>query len=101
VTNLLQAASFKQNCPVCGGAYRVTLYDILQQHRLGEQWQSARPPHGEGSPLAAAVPAAELGALAQAWDAVAASLAAKSLDFDIALAPEIPHDHPGGAEQAQ
>ena len=100
MTNLLQAASIDQRCPVCGGIYRVTLYDVLQQHRLSKEWQSPRPAHLEPAPVAAAVPVPELEELAQAWDRLAAVIKAKSLDFHIAVLPEIPHVHPqlGGEE---
>lgn len=99
MTNLLQAASFERRCPVCGGTYRVSLYDILQQHRLGAQWESARPPHQEELVLPAAVPVVELEELAQAWDRVAAELHEKGLAFDIAVLPEVPHVHPGVASE--
>jgi hypothetical protein len=103
VINLLQAASIDRRCPVCGGIYRVTLYDVLQQHRLSAEWQSARPTHLEQPPVAAAVPVAELEQLAQAWDALAASLKTKGLEFNIATLPELPHEHahPQHGEHAQ
>lgn len=75
----------------------MSLYDILQQHRLGAQWESARPPHQEQLPLPAVVPVQELEELAQAWERLAAVLEAKGMAFDIAVLPEVPHVHPGVA----
>jgi dipeptidyl aminopeptidase/acylaminoacyl peptidase len=39
------------------------------------------------------VPVAELEQLAHAWDALAAALKTKGLEFNIAMLPELPHEH--------
>lgn len=93
MNNLLQAASFEQHCPVCAGAYLITLYDILQQQRIRDEWQSARPPHQQHPPIVDAIPAAELAELEQAWEKIAKVIDSKSLDVRIAVAQQPEHTH--------
>ncbi len=93
MTNLLQAASFEQHCPVCSGAYLVTLYDILQQHRIRAEWHSARPPHQQPPPIVDAIPVKELEELERAWENLAKVIEAKSLDLRISVAQQPEHNH--------
>lgn len=40
--DVLLAAHIHQRCHECGGSYRVTLHDLLAEHRLLKEWSPAR-----------------------------------------------------------
>lgn len=73
--NLLQAAFVDEHCNACGASYRVSLYDLLQEYRLQREWHPGRPTCAAcsltHSSLMAAVPEADVEALASAWERVA------------------------------
>lgn len=105
MTDLLTSVYFTEYCNACGQTYPVTLYEILKEQRLDEEWERARPCEvcdRQRSRLVDAVPQRELAefahaagefggadapsagsagtdALRQAWLALAAALEARSL----------------------
>jgi len=97
----LTNVQFMEQCTVCGGAYPVTLYDIYREQQLADEWQSARScgacdEHMQR--LVAAVPKAELAAVIQAWEQLAAALQARGLAFAVSspvVAGDVAQQGPG------
>jgi len=82
----LENVYFTERCNVCGQTYPVTLYDIYREQQLAEQWQSVRPTEEcaeHRQRLVAGVPPAELAALMEAWERLAAALAERKLAYDV------------------
>lgn len=78
----LRYVYFANRCNACGGEFVITLLDVLQQHRLTEEWTGARPCaecHGEYFALLDRVPADLLRTLAQAWEQLSVELESRSL----------------------
>lgn len=72
--SLLRHAFVDQHCNACGDSYRVTLHDLLMEHRLHREWISPRPCgqcSAETRPLMQAVPASLLEQLNTAWEHIA------------------------------
>jgi DNA-binding FadR family transcriptional regulator len=96
VERVLKAAWFEHRCNACGGSYHVTLYDVLQEARLGRSWTSARPNdahqhnHSEYDSLIASIPTDRLEAVAAAWEALL-EVIPPSLQLKVAKPPA--HEH--------
>jgi len=68
--DLLLAAYVDQHCHECGGSYRVTLYDLLAEHRLLKEWVPARSCTACSTDLfllLQSIPESALASLEQAW----------------------------------
>lgn len=82
--HLLKYAYLTRRCHHCGDQFDLTLYHVLQEHRLEREWQGGRPCdacHSEWPAMVEAVPRAELEGLAQAWDALRSAIEGRSLEL--------------------
>ncbi len=73
----LAHVQFKRRCNACGGAYAVTLYDVLQEKRIQREWRSPRPPrgcHANFDSLVSEIPAELLDDVDRAWQRLIAHL---------------------------
>jgi hypothetical protein len=69
--SLLLHAFVDEQCHACGDSYRVTLHELLMEHRLHDEWVSPRPCgncSAKTRPLMRAMPAPLLEALYAAWE---------------------------------
>lgn len=69
--SLLLHAFVDEKCNACGHSYRVTLHELLMEHRLHDEWVSPRPCgtcSAETRPLMRALPAPLLENLCEAWE---------------------------------
>ena len=72
--SLLRYAYIEQPCNACGGSYRVSLQEILMEHRLHDEWQPARPCGTcslESRQLMWRIPPELVESLGAAWERVA------------------------------
>lgn len=42
MSNLLRCAYVERPCHACGGSFRVTLHEMLMEHRVNREWESTR-----------------------------------------------------------
>ncbi|MCK9519874.1 MAG: hypothetical protein M0R74_12755 [Dehalococcoidia bacterium] len=85
--NILRHAFVKRHCNECGGSYNVTLYDVLQEQRVLDEWQSGRPSCAgcsrELDQMVHQIPRESLESLAAAWDAVTQKLEQHSVEIEL------------------
>ena len=79
--DILQHAYVERPCNVCGGKYRVTLYDVLQEQRLqrGEWKPRCQECHAGVDSLVRRLPRERIEALAAAWEALGEDIGGESL----------------------
>lgn len=84
--SLLRHAFIEQHCNECGDSYRVTLYDLLLEHRIHREWVSPRPCNvctaPESRPLLRGLSAPLLEELQGAWEQLAETAAANGLELE-------------------
>ena len=71
--SLLRLAYFERPCNACGGSFRVTLHDILEEQQVHREWQPARVCSVcsfENRPVLSAIPEDLLQNLSEAWERV-------------------------------
>lgn len=84
--SLLRCAYIEEYCHACGGAYRVTLYDMLLEHKVSREWQSPRPCSVcsvESLEYMSLIPETLLVGLDEAWTAIAAAASGAELELKI------------------
>ncbi len=72
--SILNQAFVERPCHNCGGRYRVTLYDVLQEHRLRQEWSPVRSCSScavDNHFLLDSFPADALRAIDEYWEKVA------------------------------
>lgn len=85
--NILRHAFVRRRCNECGGSYNVTLYDVLQEQRVLDEWHSARPScpscSREFDQMVHQIPRASLETLASAWKDVEEHLAKHDVQLEL------------------
>ncbi len=74
----------EQRCAHCGDRYRVTLYDVLFEHRVQQEWQPMRPCSScavENTFLLDAIPEDALHQIEEAWGQVVEAARRKGIDL--------------------
>lgn len=85
VEDILRHAFVERPCNVCGGQYRVTLYDVLQEQRLqGSEWKPrCQECHAGVDSLVRRVSQERIEALASAWTALREDLGSDALRLQV------------------
>lgn len=87
MTNLLQLAYVETPCNSCGGTYRVTLYDMLMEHRLQDEWVPGRPPctvcSTENQPLMSEISPDLIRNLNVAWEQLSSAAMESKVDLRV------------------
>lgn len=96
--NLLNRAYFEQHCHQCGHSYPLTLYSILQEHRIADQWHNLQGrdiDDPDTHHVLDAIPTEALEELDRAWRRVAEAAESAGLHLLVAPAPGMdePHHH--------
>lgn len=86
---LLQCASVERRCNACGGTYRITLYEMLMEHRTHAESPPVRRCSIcslEERPAMWTIPAPLLDDLERAWEAVRAAADDAGVDLKLGTA---------------
>lgn len=84
--SILQLASITRPCNSCGGTFTVTLYDIVIERRLQQEWRPARMCSScsvEDTFLLNTLPVEALENIAGEWERVAAAAQEKGIDIQL------------------
>ena len=76
MNSLLSCAFFEQRCNACGGSFRVSLQQVLMEHRVNHEWQSPHPCSVcsiENRQAMWAIPVTVIEELERAWERVASA----------------------------
>jgi hypothetical protein len=82
--NLLRHAYVEQPCATCGESYRVTLYDVLLEHRVRQEWHPQRPCSScavENTFLLGAIPTSALDQIDRAWSEIVETARARDISL--------------------
>lgn len=96
--SLLNRAYFEQHCHQCGHSYALTLYNILQEQRLADEWHNLQGrdiDDPDTHRVLAAIPRDALEEIEAAWSRLVEASVAAGLDLRISPPGEeqAPHHH--------